>query len=482
LQKGETTQTPDADGLAADGVTVQLEPGTWSVTVDAFQSLDHDGNAETPTQEYKAATATASLTVEAGGSNSVAVQLEPLTGDDAPQGVFAWDITLPGGVDSAAMSLETVSALTGLDLTQQANRSGSAEVASGVYNMTIILGKDGLSTGLIEKVYIYGGLRTTAALDLSGVVFGAEVLIAGTLTVTGIGVPTSGYVVNAYASEADTNSESSPISTALIPSMQGGVGAFLLGLPVSDYNALGAGTASGKKVYLRVGYSSIEITVNSVVTVDNLPVSGATVAITQAAAPVITGQPVGASYFQNDTATALAITATASDDGVLTYQWYSSGANSNSGGTALTGETATSYTPPTTVAGTVYYYVVVTNTNNSVNVTKTATVTSGTVAIIVDVPGSLDITIGYNNGTITITGGDGANIISKTGAEPRSLTLSASGYTGVAWYVDGENKGASASLILNAADYTVKIHSVTFTGWWNGSYLSSDPIPFTVKY
>jgi hypothetical protein len=274
LQKGETTQTPDAGGLAVDGVTVQLEPGTWSVTVDAFQELDHDGDAETATQEYKAATATASLTVEAEGSNSVAVQLEPLTGDDAPQGVFAWDITLPEDVDTAAMSLGTVPALTDLDLTLNAN--GSAEVAGGVYNLTILLSKDGLSTSLIEKVYIYGGLQTTAALDLSDLVFGDEVLIAGTLTITGNGVPESGYVVNAYASEAGANSESSPIATALISSMSGDSGAFLLAIPVSDYNALGAGTSSGKKVYIRATHPSVEIRENSVVTVDNLPVSGAT--------------------------------------------------------------------------------------------------------------------------------------------------------------------------------------------------------------
>jgi hypothetical protein len=482
LQKGEITQTQDADGLATDGVTVQLEQGTWSVTVDAFQALDHDGNAATPTQEYKAATATASLTVTAGGSNSVAVQLEPVAADEAdtPKGVFVWDITLPDGVNSTTMSLGTVSGLIDLDLTQEANRSSSVEVDSGVYSLTIILGKDGLSTSLIEKVYIYGGLQTTATLDLRDVVFGEEVLIAGTLTITNNDGPESGYVVNAYVSEADANSESSPIGTASIPSIIEGNGAFLLGIPVSAYNALDSGTDSGKKVYIRVAYSSSEITVNSVVTVDNLSLSGATVAITQAAVPGISGQPVDARYFQNDTATALTITATASDYGVLTYQWYSNSANSNSGGIVLASETAASYTPPTTVPGTVYYYVVVTN---SVSLAKTATASSGTAAIIVEIPGSLNISIGYNNGTITITGDDGSNVISRSGdLGPASLSLSAEGaFTHITWYVDDVNTDTGASLLLEAAAYTAKTHSVTFTGWRNGSYLSSDPIPFTVE-
>jgi hypothetical protein len=210
--------------------------------------------------------------------------------------------------------------------------------------------------------------------------------------------------------------------------------------------------------------------------------------ITYTATPVITAQPVGASYAQDDIATALAITATTNDGGALTYQWYRNNTNSNSGGTAITDRymyygRSMYYTPPTTVVGTVYYYVVVTNTNNSVSGAQTASVTSNTAAIIVDIPISLDITIGYNNGTITISGSEGTNTISRTGADgtPTSLTLSASGYTGITWYVNGENKGTDESLVLDAADYEAKIHSVTFTGWQNGSYLSSGPIPFTVK-
>jgi hypothetical protein len=49
------------------------------------------------------------------------------------------------------------------------------------------------------------------------------------------------------------------------------------------------------------------------------------------------------------------------DGGVLSYQWYSNAVDSNAGGTAVQGATGDSYTPPTDVAGTVYYYVVVTN-------------------------------------------------------------------------------------------------------------------------
>jgi surface protein len=61
------------------------------------------------------------------------------------------------------------------------------------------------------------------------------------------------------------------------------------------------------------------------------------------------------------------ITVTATGVG-LTYQWYSNAANSNSGGTSLgsaNGAQTNSYTPQSSVAGTLYYYCVVSGTCGS---------------------------------------------------------------------------------------------------------------------
>lgn len=55
------------------------------------------------------------------------------------------------------------------------------------------------------------------------------------------------------------------------------------------------------------------------------------------------------------------IVATASGFGALSYQWYRNIANSNSGGTLIPGAISSSYTPPNTAVGTLYYYVVVTD-------------------------------------------------------------------------------------------------------------------------
>lgn len=72
------------------------------------------------------------------------------------------------------------------------------------------------------------------------------------------------------------------------------------------------------------------------------------------------------------------------DGGSLSYQWYKNTSNAATGGTAITGATAASYTPATTVAGTTYYYCVVTNTNTAVTGIKTATATSAVAAVVVN--------------------------------------------------------------------------------------------------
>ena len=71
-------------------------------------------------------------------------------------------------------------------------------------------------------------------------------------------------------------------------------------------------------------------------------------------------------YLQNadpDTVTALDATATApSDDGTLSYQWYSNTSNSTTGATAVGGANNETYKPVVTEIGIKYYYCVVTNT------------------------------------------------------------------------------------------------------------------------
>ncbi|MDR1318206.1 MAG: hypothetical protein LBJ90_01160 [Treponema sp.] len=110
---------------------------------------------------------------------------------------------------------------------------------------------------------------------------------------------------------------------------------------------------------------------------------------------------------------------------------------------------------------------------------NTGTVSSGpTAAVDLQLP---RIIIGFNYGAISISGNNGSNTLFKNSA-PGSLSLSAAGYTDVAWYIDGDAtpEGTEASITLNASDYSASTHSVTFTGKRDGK-LYSQVIPFTVR-
>jgi uncharacterized repeat protein (TIGR02543 family) len=77
-------------------------------------------------------------------------------------------------------------------------------------------------------------------------------------------------------------------------------------------------------------------------------------------------------------------------------------------------------------------------------------------------------------GEIVITGSNGENIISKSGADenPASLSLSASGFTSVRWYVDSVSHSTNNALYIAASDYGKWEHSITFVGY-------RDTIPYS---
>jgi quinol monooxygenase YgiN len=362
------------------------------------------------------------------------------------------------------------------------------------------------STAVAGNIYYYvvvtntindngdGGTKTAtetssvAAVTVNPALYGIDLGMAGTHTFTaaiaGYGAQTGKSVTITNtgnqatgaltADLSGTNAGSFTLSTTTIPSIAvDGDAAFTVvpntGLVAGTYTA--TVTVSGGNGI--TASFDVNFTVNALV---------------NAATPSITGQPVGATYAQNAAATALTVTATRSDGGTLSYQWYKNTSNSNSGGTSLgsaNGAQTASYTPSTASIGTAYYYVVVTNTKSGVTGTPTATETSNVATVTVNA--SLTINVGFNFGAITITGNDGVNVISR-GADtgkPTSLALSvdsAAGYSNVQWYVDGNTAtpvGAGSTITITAAAYDIRNHSVTFTGTKDGIPYSQ-LIPFTV--
>jgi len=76
----------------------------------------------------------------------------------------------------------------------------------------------------------------------------------------------------------------------------------------------------------------------------------------------------------------LTVSATAADNGALSYQWYSNSFSSNQNGTLLAGATAPVLPLNGAVTGTTYYYCVVTNTNNGRSVSANSQAVAVTVA------------------------------------------------------------------------------------------------------
>ncbi len=103
-------------------------------------------------------------------------------------------------------------------------------------------------------------------------------------------------------------------------------------------------------------------------------------------APVISSEVIAdAKYTKNAAATALSVTATASEGGSLSYQWYKGTSNTASGGTPIDGATNQSYIPLNDAYGITYYYCVVTETvamkADASKANGTATVTSSVAKI-----------------------------------------------------------------------------------------------------
>ena len=144
-----------------------------------------------------------------------------------------------------------------------------------------------------------------------------------------------------------------------------------------------AGTISGatNQTYLPPSFTSVG-TYTYLVTI-TLSGSGCNAAISQNTVidvvpnPIVSVQPISASYCQDGSPVSQLSVAVSGGLGVFNYQWYSNTANSNSGGSIIPSATDLSYTPTVTTVGTIYYYCII--SQNGLN----CSVNSNTASIIV---------------------------------------------------------------------------------------------------
>ena len=154
----------------------------------------------------------------------------------------------------------------------------------------------------------------------------------------------------------------------------------------------------------------------------------------------ITTQPSTSNQivYQGDAVTPLTVQATGSN---LTYQWYSNTANSNSGGTLLSGATNSTYTPSSAVEGTLYYYVIVSIPSGSI----TSNV-SGFVRVAFEIttqPSTSSQTV-FQGGTVT------------------QLSVQATGSNlSYQWYSNTANSNSGGTLLSAATNSTYTPSSAT---------------------
>ncbi|QIB68794.1 hypothetical protein Ami103574_05430 [Aminipila butyrica] len=149
----------------------------------------------------------------------------------------------------------------------------------------------------------------------------------------------------------------------------------------SDNTAVATVNASGLVMAVASGTATIMVSTadGTHTNVCNVTVN----ALINAQVPTITVQPENQAVFVGDAISSLNVTASVTDGGDITYQWYRNTTNSNTDGDLLSGETNSSYAPLATEYGTTYYYCQVTNTNTSVNGNTTATVATATAEVYV---------------------------------------------------------------------------------------------------
>ena len=123
--------------------------------------------------------------------------------------------------------------------------------------------------------------------------------------------------------------------------------------------------------------------------------------------PVITAHPSTTvqNICINGTSTPLTVTASGTSP---TYQWFSNSSNSNSGGTSILGATASSYTPPTNVAGQTYYYCYVTSSNGNQNSNVSGAIIISNATVSGSISGANTVSSGTNTSVLSLSGHTGS--------------------------------------------------------------------------
>jgi hypothetical protein len=456
------------DGLTADNITVTN--GTGSVTKGALT-----GSGQTWTLAVTVATAgnvTVSISktgIESAGK-PVAVHKQGETPDI--DYTVAADGTA-GTTASAAITFTFGAAVTGLT-------AGD-----------ITLGKTG-DTGSVTKGALTGeGQTWTLALD--------SVATAGNVTVSisKTGIVSDGKTVAVYKQAVTpdaityTAAANGTADTTASTAITFTFGADITGLAAGDITVGKSGDTGSATKGALTGSGQTWTLAITVATAGNVTVSISKTGIESAEKPVAVykqGETGDIAYNVSANGTANTTTSTAI---TFTFGAAVTGLTADNIAVGKPGDTGSVTKGALTGSGqtwTLALTSVATAGDVTVSITKTGIESAAqTVRVYKEAgppppppTGSLAVTIAVIDGAVTVEGDGGANIIKK-GGDPDSLTLRASGFTDIHWSVDGSSTVLTANpLVLNAAYYETRKHSVTFYGV-KGVVPYSRIVEFTVE-
>ena len=325
-------------------------------------------------------------TIVLNGTSTIA---STYSGADASHGIQGLNLAInssSGGKLTVTGGTSTDADSNGISGARVSINGNAIVIANGgaAVNSSGIQGAASIGIGNTANVTATGGAATGKSLGLNS----TAVLFSETANVTATGGSAATESVGIFATTVEIQGAAEVTAT-------GGVS----GVSVAGTITIsGAGTliATGSTRALLndytvpVGYEYYVSTTTAPDTTklisDGSFVVGAThlyakivAALANAATPTIV--PLANKTVDIGVTTDLTTSATVTDGGTLTYQWYRNTTNSNTGGTSISGATSTTYAAPIAAFGTIYYYCVVTNTNSSVPGEKTATATSNAVAV-----------------------------------------------------------------------------------------------------
>jgi hypothetical protein len=454
--------------------TISLPVNTYTITAAAIKTFDEvDTEIATGTVE--------GVVVAAGGNSQATITLGPVTDGAPAKGTFKYGLDLTGvtGLDNDKGTL-TITPYAGgnstiIDLIQGTSRTYEAKLDPGYYYVSLSLTKDGGAkkplTFTHEILHIYPGLDSVFNDERFQTYTNED--FGDALLVTQLAL--AGYFTGPAAGAAPAAELSGPTQyTGTITSWSPAVDTVFLGNTAYTANVTLEPEASYTFAGVNLeGLSYAGATVSAAKLEDNQTVTlevtfGATNAVSEYAlasyfaAPVVGAAPAAALAEPTQYTGAIAWSPTVS--GVF------AGTTSYTATVTLTA--ATGYTFAGLTETDLFSYSGATSVVNGAGSGSTIVVTvvfpaTGTQS------GSQILKVGFGHGQIEVTNYKDSLTVAKGG----SVTLSITGYTDPAWYLDDSAvalttedgvSGNGLSITLAGDDYDLGDHLLTVTGVKSG--------------